>query len=54
MKIVGAPIELPVAGVFEVDEAGKLTAWRDYFDLNTVMTQVSAAEIGEDPNAAGS
>jgi len=54
MKIVGAPIELPVAGVFEVDDAGKLTAWRDYFDLNTVMTQVSAAGIGGDPNGPGS
>ena len=54
MKIVGAPIELPVAGVFEVDDAGKLTAWRDYFDLNTVMTQVSAAGIGGDPDGPGS
>jgi limonene-1,2-epoxide hydrolase len=50
MKVVGAPIELPVAGVFEVDDAGKLVAWRDYFDLNTVMTQLSAAGIGGDPN----
>ena len=54
MKIVGAPIELPVAGVFEVDDAGKLTAWRDYFDLNTVMTQVSAAGMGGDPDGPGS
>jgi limonene-1,2-epoxide hydrolase len=45
MKVVGAPVELPVAGVFEVDDAGKLTAWRDYFDLNAVMTQLSAAGI---------
>ena len=52
MKIAGAPVELPVAGVFELDGAGKLTAWRDYFDLNTVMTQLSAAGIGGDPNAA--
>ena len=51
MKIAGAPTELPVAGVFEVDEAGKVTAWRDYFDLNSVMTQLSAAGIGGDPSA---
>ena len=51
LKVAGAPIELPVAGVFEVDDAGKLVAWRDYFDLNTVMTQLSAAGIGGDPNA---
>jgi limonene-1,2-epoxide hydrolase len=48
MKVVGAPVELPVAGVFEVDDTGKVTAWRDYFDLNTVMTQVSAAGIAAD------
>ena len=51
MKIVGAPIELPVAGVFELDDAGKLTAWRDYFDLNLVMTTLSAAGIGGDSSA---
>ena len=49
MKIAGAPVELPVVGVFEVDDAGKLTAWRDYFDMNAVMTQLSAAGIGGDP-----
>jgi limonene-1,2-epoxide hydrolase len=48
MKIVRAPIELPVAGVFEVDDAGKLAAWRDYFDLNTVMAVLKAAGIGAD------
>lgn len=54
MKIVGAPIELPVAGVFEVDDEGKLTAWRDYFDLNIVMATLSAAGIGGDQPATGS
>jgi limonene-1,2-epoxide hydrolase len=52
MKVAGVPIELPVAGVFEVNDAGKLTAWRDYFDLNTVMTQLTAAGIGGDPSAS--
>lgn len=54
MKVTGAPIELPVAGVFEVDDAGKLTAWRDYFDLNTVMTQLNAAGVVIDPQAPAS
>src|SRR3954452_5798107 len=31
-------IALPVAGVFEVRD-GKITAWRDYFDLQTFMAQ---------------
>lgn len=33
-------IELPVMGVFEVSD-GKIAAWRDYFDLQTWLTQTS-------------
>jgi limonene-1,2-epoxide hydrolase len=33
----GTWIDLPVAGVFEVRD-GLIAAWRDYFDLQTVMT----------------
>jgi len=51
MNVVGAPIELPVAGVFELNDEGKLTAWRDYFDLNTVIEQLRAGGIGGEPNA---
>jgi limonene-1,2-epoxide hydrolase len=32
-------ISLPVMGAFEVD-GEKITAWRDYFDLNQFMSQV--------------
>jgi limonene-1,2-epoxide hydrolase len=32
-------IELPVAGVFEVN-GGKISAWRDYFDLTTFTKQM--------------
>ena len=48
MKVAGAPVELPVVGVFEVNDDGKFTAWRDYFDMNAVMAQLSAAGIGAD------
>ena len=34
-------IELPVMGTFEVDDSGAITAWRDYFDLNQFMSQMS-------------
>ena len=34
-------VELPVMGTFEVRD-GKIVAWRDYFDLNQYMTQVSS------------
>ncbi len=35
-------IELRVMGAFEVAD-GKITAWRDYFDMNQFQTQFSAA-----------
>lgn len=35
-------VELPVAGVFEV-EGGKITSWRDYFDMATWTKQTSAS-----------
>ena len=33
-------IALPVMGVFEVND-GKITAWRDYFDMNQFTSQMS-------------
>ena len=33
-------IEIPLAGVFEVTD-GKLTLWRDYFDLPTYRNQMA-------------
>jgi limonene-1,2-epoxide hydrolase len=33
-------VELPVAGMFEV-RGGKITLWRDYFDLQTFTKQMS-------------
>src|SRR5262249_32389110 len=37
----GKTIELPVMGTFEL-RAGKIAAWRDYFDLNQYMSQLGA------------
>jgi len=37
----GRRIELPVMGTFELRD-GRIAAWRDYFDLNQFMTQLSA------------
>jgi limonene-1,2-epoxide hydrolase len=36
----GKTIELPVTGVFEVVD-GKIAAWRDYFDMNTLVQAFS-------------
>jgi limonene-1,2-epoxide hydrolase len=33
-------ISLPVMGIFEVSD-GLITAWRDYFDINQFMSQMS-------------
>jgi limonene-1,2-epoxide hydrolase len=38
--IGGKTVELPVAGVFEV-EAGRIRAWRDYFDMPTWTRQTA-------------
>ncbi len=35
-------VELPVAGVFQVKD-GKITAWREYFDLATIMKEWPSA-----------
>jgi limonene-1,2-epoxide hydrolase len=35
----GKEIALPVMGTFEVAD-GRITAWRDYFDLNQFMSQM--------------
>jgi limonene-1,2-epoxide hydrolase len=35
-------IEIPVAGVWHVRD-GRITLWRDYFDLQGLMDQMSAA-----------
>jgi limonene-1,2-epoxide hydrolase len=29
----GSKTSAPVCGIFEVDDAGKIAAWRDYFDM---------------------
>src|SRR3954447_21855725 len=33
-------IDLPVAGVFEVNADGKIALWRDYFDMATFTNQL--------------
>jgi limonene-1,2-epoxide hydrolase len=38
-KLPDKSIELPVMGTFEVAD-GKITAWRDYFDMNQFTSQM--------------
>ena len=41
-EVNGKRLELPVMGVFEV-KGGVITAWRDYFDLPTITSQMAEA-----------
>jgi limonene-1,2-epoxide hydrolase len=39
-EVEGKRISLPVMGTFEVTPEGRISAWRDYFDLQQYMQQV--------------
>lgn len=39
-------IDLPVAGVFELDDDGKICLWRDYFDYATFERQLAPSPNG--------
>lgn len=41
-QIGGGWLELPIAGVFEVDDDGVITLWRDYFDMASYQRQLAA------------
>ena len=41
VRLPGKEIALPVMGTFDVVD-GKIAAWRDYFDMNQFMSQLSA------------
>jgi limonene-1,2-epoxide hydrolase len=45
-KIGDGWLELPVAGVFEVNDGGRITLWRDYFDMGSYMSQLTALTSG--------
>jgi limonene-1,2-epoxide hydrolase len=36
----GKKAEIPVAGMFEIDNSGKIKIWRDYFDLASFTKQL--------------
>jgi limonene-1,2-epoxide hydrolase len=37
----GKKADIPVAGMFELNDSGKIKVWRDYFDLATFTKQMS-------------
>lgn len=42
-EINGRTIGFEVVGVFDVDSGGRITRWRDYYDLPTFVEQMTAA-----------
>lgn len=44
-KIGAGWLELPIAGVFEIVD-GKISLWRDYFDMNTYLTRMDELSGG--------
>lgn len=40
--VAGQPVNLPCVGVFLIED-GKISVWRDYFDLATYTSQLGAA-----------
>jgi limonene-1,2-epoxide hydrolase len=39
--IGGKRIVLPVMGIFEIGDDGRIRAWRDYFDMNQFTSQMA-------------
>ena len=39
MTMNAKPVEFHIAGVFEVDDGGKIAVWRDYFDTKEIEMQ---------------
>ncbi|ALR12549.1 limonene-1,2-epoxide hydrolase [Mycobacteroides saopaulense] len=42
LRVNGVRVPLPVMGIFEIAD-GKIHAWRDYFDMNTMTAAFQAA-----------
>lgn len=40
-------LELPIAGFFEVTDDGRIGLWRDYFDMSSYVTQLTALTAGD-------
>ena len=44
-KLGGKPFDLEVAGVFDVDDNGRIKRWRDYYDLKSLEDRIASAGI---------
>jgi limonene-1,2-epoxide hydrolase len=46
-EIAGKSVGMEVVGVFDVDSEGRITRWRDYYDLATLVEQFTAATASQ-------
>jgi limonene-1,2-epoxide hydrolase len=42
-KIAGKPFDMDVAAAFDVDDQGRISRWREYYDLKSITDRVEAA-----------
>lgn len=45
--IDGKPIDHEVVGVFDLDDDGRITRWRDYYDLTSLVDRIVAATTAQ-------
>jgi limonene-1,2-epoxide hydrolase len=43
---LGRPLTMEVVGVFDVDESGRITRWREYFDIQSLTAQMESSGEG--------
>jgi limonene-1,2-epoxide hydrolase len=41
VHMMGRDIDIHMAGIFEVTEDGKISSWRDYFDMKEIEAQLT-------------
>lgn len=42
-EMAGKTFEVEIAGVFDVNDSGRITGWRDYYDMRSLEERVAAA-----------
>jgi limonene-1,2-epoxide hydrolase len=47
-EMAGKKFEVEISGVFEVDKQGRISRWRDYYDMRSLEERVAAALAPEE------
>jgi limonene-1,2-epoxide hydrolase len=47
-EMAGKKFDLEISGVFEVDGEGRISRWRDYYDMRSLEERVAAALAPQD------